>query len=344
MDLTDIKGVGETTANKLTEAGIETIDQLMTRSPREVCDLTGMNSESAADLFARARQALLDNNKKFKLIVRGKEIQKRRADAKLITTGVEALNKLLLGGIETGASTEVYGEFGAGKTQFIHTMLTSVQQLEEKGGLSTPENPAKAAIIDTEHTFRPERIVSIAKRFEIDPDTTVDNIFVARVSNTVEQRMALEELEKLIEKENIKLLVVDSTIGLFRSEYLGRGNLSDRQGAINRFVSLAQHIAEHYNIAVIFSNQVMADPSQMFGDPTKAVGGNVMSHTSTYRIYFKKSGAFRVAVMKDSPHHPDGECMFGVVEGGLVDKAVKEEIMKEAEKTLKKKKKSADDL
>lgn len=336
MELTEIKGVGETTAKKLNSIGIYDVWQLMTRSPREISDLTGMDSEAANDLFERAREALDQDNKT--LIQRGTDIKIKRENAKKITTGSESIDNLLLGGVETGASTEVYGEFGAGKTQFIHTLLCSVQQLEEKGGLSTADKPACAAIIDTEGTFRPERIESISKRFGLDPEKSLQNIIVCKVRNSYEERRALEEIERLIVNENLKLLVIDSTTGLFRSEYIGRGNLSDRQGAINRFVSLAAHIADTYNIAVIFSNQVMADPSQMFGDPKKAIGGNVMAHTSTYRIYFRKSGDYRIAEMKDSPHHPDGECMFGVVEGGIVDKKVKEELLKEEEKALKKKK------
>jgi len=127
----------------------------------------------------------------------------------------------------------------------------------------------------------------------------------------------MEEASKLIEKENIKLIVADSGTGLFRAEYLGRGTLSSRQQKLNHFFHLLVKTAEIYSIAVIVTNQVMHDPGQFFGDPTKAIGGNVVAHTSTYRIYFRKSGKKRVARMVDSPHHPEEEVVFMLTEAGI---------------------------
>ena len=123
----------------------------------------------------------------------------------------------------------------------------------------------------------------------------------------------------MIQENNIKLLVVDSAVGLFRAEYLGRGTLSERQQRLNKFVHLVVRIAETYNCAALATNQVMSSPDTFFGDPTRPIGGNVVAHTSTYRIYFKKSGKKRIARMVDSPHHPEQEVIFTLTEAGVSD-------------------------
>ena len=149
--------------------------------------------------------------------------------------------------------------------------------------------------MDSENTFRPERIVSIAKANGMDPEKALDNIIVARAYNSSHQQLILEEASRMITENNIKLIVSDSAVGLFRSEYLGRGTLATRQQKLNRFVHLLVRLAETYNVASVMTNQVMSSPDQFFGDPTKPIGGNVVAHTSTYRIYFKKSGKKRIA-------------------------------------------------
>ncbi len=221
---------------------------------------------------------------------------------------------MLDGGVESQALTEVYGEFGCGKTQFCHTMCVQVQKPKEEGGLD-----GGALYIDTENTFRPERIVSISKAQGMDPEKVLDNIIVARAYNSAHQILILEECGPVIKESNIKLIIVDSAVGLFRAEYLGRGTLAARQQKLNHFVHLLVRIAETYNCAALATNQVMAAPDVFFGDPTRPVGGNVVAHTSTYRIYFKKSGKKRIARMVDSPHHPEQEVIFALSEAGVVD-------------------------
>ena len=166
---------------------------------------------------------------------------------------------------------------------------------------------------------RQERIVSIAKANGMDPEKALDNIIVARAYNSSHQQLILEEASRMITENNIKLIVSDSAVGLFRSEYLGRGTLATRQQKLNRFVHLLVRLAETYNVASIMTNQVMSSPDQFFGDPTKPIGGNVVAHTSTYRIYFKKSGKKRIARMVDSPHHPEQEVIFALGEEGVTD-------------------------
>lgn len=314
LRLDSLDGVGPVTTKKLMDAGIHSIMDLVVRGPVDVSEVTGMDRETAEKIVTKARQTLMEQGLITKDFVTATEIYKRRQDIGKITTATQCLDQLLDGGVETQALTEVYGEFGSGKTQFCHTICVTVQKPKEEGGLN-----GGVLYIDTENTFRPERIVSIAKAKGMDPEKVLDNIIVARAYNSAHQTLILEEAGPIIEQHNIKLIIADSAVGLFRSEYLGRGTLSDRQQRLNRFMHLLVRTAETYNCAAVATNQVMASPDVFFGDPTKPIGGNVVAHTSTYRIYFKKSGKKRIARMVDSPHHPEEEVIFTVTEAGIAD-------------------------
>ncbi|MEM3144211.1 MAG: DNA repair and recombination protein RadA [Candidatus Nitrosotenuis sp.] len=314
LRLDSLEGVGPVTTKKLTDAGIHNIMDLVVRGPVDVSEVTGMDRETAEKIVTKARHLLMEQGLITKDFVTATEIYKRRQDIGRITTGTQCLDQLLDGGLETQALTEVYGEFGSGKTQFCLTMCVLCQKPKEEGGLG-----GGVLYIDTENTFRPERIVSIAKAKGMNPETVLDNIIVARAYNSAHQTLILEEAGPIIEQHNVKLIIADSAVGLFRSEYLGRGTLSDRQQRINRFMHMLVRTAETYNCAAIATNQVMSSPDTFFGDPTKPIGGNVVAHTSTYRIYFKKSGKKRIARMVDSPQHPEEEVIFAVTEGGIAD-------------------------
>ena len=314
LRLDSLAGVGPVTTRKLNDAGVHSIMDLIVRGPVEVAELTGMDIDTAAKLVEKAREGLVEGGLITKDFVSASELYKKRQNIGRITTGTDCLDTLFDGGVETQALTEVYGEFGCGKTQFCHTMCVQVQKPKAEGG-----QEGGVLYMDSENTFRPERIVSIAKANGMDPEKALDNIIVARAYNSSHQQLILEEASSMINENNIKLIVSDSAIGLFRSEYLGRGTLATRQQKINRFVHLLVRLAETYNIASIMTNQVMSSPDQFFGDPTKPVGGNVVAHTSTYRIYFKKSGKKRIARMVDSPHHPEQEVIFALGEEGVID-------------------------
>ncbi len=312
--LDSLDGVGPVTSKKLNDAGIHNIMDLLVRGPVDIAEITGMEFETAAKLVTKARQQLIESGQIEKEFVSATEIYKRRQDIGKISTGTNALDTLFDGGVETQAVTEVYGEFGSGKTQFCHTMCVIVQKPKEEGGLD-----GGVLYIDTENTFRPERIVSIAKAKGIDPEKALDRIIVAKAYNSSHQELIMQEAGPIIEENHIKLIIVDSAVGLFRSEYLGRGTLSIRQQRLNKFMHLLTRTAETYNIAAIATNQVMASPDTFFGDPTRPIGGNVVAHSSTYRVYFKKSGKKRIARMVDSPHHPEQEVIFTLTEAGISD-------------------------
>jgi len=314
MRLDSLEGVGPVTTKKLTDAGIHNIMDLLVRGPVDVAEITGMDKETAEKIVNKARQQLVEEGLIAKDFVNATEIYKRRQDIGKISTGTSCLDLLFDGGIETQALTEVYGEFGCGKTQFCLTMCVNVQKPKEEGGLN-----GGVLYIDTENTFRPERIVTIAKAQNLDPEKILENIIVARAYNSAHQILILQEAGPVIEENNIKLVIVDSAVGLFRAEYLGRGTLSERQQKLNKFVHLLVRTAETYNCAALATNQVMSSPDTFFGDPTRPIGGNVVAHTSTYRIYFKKSGKKRIARMVDSPHHPESEVIFTLTEAGVSD-------------------------
>ena len=231
------------------------------------------------------------------------------------SSGVRGLDELLEGGVETQAITEFIGEFGAGKTQLCHQLAVMVQLPVEQGGLE-----AKALYIDAEGTFRPERIIQIAKYRKQNPEKTLENIIYARAYNSDHQMLLVDEAKKLIEKENIKLVVVDSLISHFRSEYPGRENLAARQQKLNRHISQLLRLATVYNLAVIVTNQVLASPDVFFGNPLRPAGGNIMAHGCTYRIWLRKGReGKRIARIIDSPKHAEKETVFTITENGVVD-------------------------
>jgi len=314
LALENLAGVGPVTTRKLNDAGIQNIMDLIVRGPVEIAELTGMDIDSSSKICEKAREDLVKGGLIAKDFISASELYKKRQTIGMITTGTDALDTLFAGGIETQALTEVYGEFGCGKTQFCHTMCVQVQKPKAEGGLE-----GGVLYMDSENTFRPERIVSIAKANGMDPEKVLDNIIVARAYNSSHQMLILEEASSLINENNIKLIISDSAVGLFRAEYLGRGTLATRQQKLNKFVHLLVRLAETYNIASLMTNQVMSSPDQFFGDPTKPIGGNVVAHTSTYRVYFKKSGKKRIARMVDSPHHPEMDVIFALGEAGVED-------------------------
>lgn len=354
FDLSDLEGVGPVTKKKLEDAGISTLMDLVVRGPVELEEISSMTSETCEKIVTKARKQLIESGAIVKEFATGSEIYTRRQSVGKISTCTDALDELFGGGIETQAVTEVYGEFGSGKTQLCHTLCVSVQKSKEEGGLD-----GNVLYIDTEGTFRPERIVSIAQAHNMDPIKALDRIIVARAYNSSHQILILEEAGKMIQEENVKLIVSDSTTGLFRSEYLGRGTLAARQQKLGRYIRLLSRIAEAYNCAVVATNQVSSSPDAFFGDPTRPVGGNILAHASTYRIYLRKGGKNkRVAKMVDSPHHAMTEAVFELGEMGVQDtedhlktveknaaKAAKEaeKAAKEAEKEKKKAAKKEND-
>ena len=312
--ITDLPGVGPATANRLIEAGYATLEAIAVATPQELSAAAGIPITTAQRIIKAAREAL---DIRFKTAL---EVKKERMQTRKITTGSRNLDDLLGGGIETKTITEFFGEFGSGKTQICHQVAVNVQLPVEKGGLSTPDKVAKAVYIDTEGTFRWERVEAMSKRWGLDPDEVMSNILYIRAINSDHQMAIVDELFNIVPKENIKLVVVDSVTGHFRAEYPGRENLAARQQKLNRHLHQLSRLAEIYDVAVIITNQVMAKPDVFYGDPTQAVGGHVLYHAPGVRVQLRKSrGNKRIARIVDAPHLPEGEAVFMITDYGVAD-------------------------
>ena len=307
--LTDLPGIGPTTAAKLIEAGYSTLESIAVATPQELSAAVGIPLAAAQRAIKAAREAL---NIVFKTAL---DVKRERLTISKITTGSKSLDDLLGGGVETRTITEFYGEYGSGKTQLCHQLSVNVQLPQEKGGLS-----GKAVYVDSEGTFRWERIEAMARGLDLDPDEVMENILYIRAVNSDHQMAIVEELIELVPEENVKLVVVDSVTGHFRAEYPGRENLAARQQKLNRHLHQLMKLAEIYNIAVVITNQVMARPDVFYGDPTQAVGGHVLYHAPGVRVQLRKSrGNKRIARVIDAPHLPEGEAVFAITEWGIKD-------------------------
>lgn len=310
LSVSDLPGVGPSTAEKLAAAGIDTLLAVAVTSIGVLVEEAGVSEGVARKMIQAARDMMEMGFETADVI-----LEKRQAVNK-IKVGSDAFNEVMGGGFETAAITEMYGEFGSGKTQVAHQLSVNVQLPLDRGGLN-----GKVIYIDTENTFRPERIIQMADKMGLDSNTTLKNIKIARAYNSDHQMLLAEKSEDLLKTGEYKLLVVDSLTAHFRAEFIGRGTLSERQQKLNKHMHTLLKLADMYNVAVIVTNQVMARPNVMFGDPTIAIGGHIVGHSSTFRIYLRKGKkGSRVAKLVDSPNLPENECMFFVNMSGISDK------------------------
>src|SRR3989344_2789095 len=261
----DLPGVGAATAEKLMAVGYTDLMSIAVASPAELIEATGMGDAVAKKLIAIARSNLEMGFES------GDDLLKRREKVQKLKTGSNALDSLLGGGFETGAIVECFGEFGSGKTQIGHTLAVRAQTIEPN---------AVTVYIDTENTFRPERIIQLAKGANLEPEQVLKNIKVARAYNSDHQMLLAEKVEDLIKKQglNVKLVVIDSLTAHFRAEFIGRGTLAERQQKLNKHMHVLAKLADMYNFCVYVTNQVMAKPDMFFGDPTQAIGGHIVAH------------------------------------------------------------------
>jgi DNA repair protein RadA len=314
LEIQDIDGVGPTTAKKLKEAGIVSVMDLAVTSAEQLAVDINSSKESAAAFIMAAQKLLRESNILEKEFVTADFVLEKRKSMLRCSTGSKSLDELLLGGIETQAVTEFYGEFGSGKSQICHTLCAMARQPINEGGLD-----GGVIYIDTEGTFRPERLNQIARARGFDPMWVLKNVSICKVYNSSHLELIIKDLGRYINEFNAKLVIIDSIISLHRAEFAGRGTLADRQQRLNSILHKLIRLAEIFNIVIVITNQVQSSPDTFFGDPTKAAGGNVIGHTSTYRIYLRKSGENRIAKMIDSPYHPYSDIRFTVNEKGIDD-------------------------
>ncbi|MCW3138794.1 MAG: DNA repair and recombination protein RadA [Methanophagales archaeon] len=315
MELEDLPGVGPAIAEKLREAGLNSLEAIAVASPAELVATVEIGEATAAKIINAAREAADIGG-----FETGDKILERRESIGKLTTGSKALDALLGGGLETRAMTEFYGEFGSGKTQIAHQLVVNVQLAPEEGGLS-----GSAIMIDTENTFRPERIKDMAEGVGLDFTEVLKNVHVARAYNSNHQILLVDKAQELADElketeKPVRLLIIDSATAHFRSEYVGRGTLSERQQKINKHLHDALRFGDLNNAVVMITNQVQVRPDAFFGDPTRPIGGHIVGHTATFRIYLRKSkGEKRIARLVDSPNLPEAEAVFSVTKSGIRD-------------------------
>lgn len=309
IPVTDLPGVGPATSHKLKESGLTTIRSIALSSVSDLVNNADIGEKTAQKLIKMCQEQV------GLTFATADALYTERMQLDKISTGSENLDELFGGGIETGSITELYGEFRTGKTQIAHQLCVMVQLPREQGGLG-----AKAAYIDTEGTFRPERIVEIAERFGLDPKEALLNITVGRAYTSDHQINLARDIGAIAREKNIRLVIVDSLTSHFRAEYIGRGTLASRQQNLNQHIHFLLKLAEMHHVAVIVTNQVMARPDFFFGDPTAPVGGHIVAHSCTIRVYLRKSKQTkRVARVVDSPNLPEVEAIFEILADGIHD-------------------------
>ena len=306
----NLPGVGEATLKKLIKAGFGSLESIAYTPPKVIQDSSGLGEKTTEKLIKSSMELL---NIGFKS---AEDVWEHRKNIARITTGSQELDDLLGGGLETGCVTEFFGEFRTGKTQIAHQLCVNVQLPPEKGGLA-----GRALYIDTEGTFRPERIIQMAEGLDLDHNQVLKNIIFGRAYNSDHQIILIKEAANLIKEKNIKLIIVDSLIGHFRSEYVGRGTLANRQQTINGHIHDLLRLCDIYpELGVMVTNQVQSKPDVFYGNPLQAAGGNVVAHGSTIRLYLRKGkGEQRVAKIVDAPHLPEGEAVFSITENGITN-------------------------
>lgn len=305
-DISDLPNVGPVSAGKLRDAGMDTLVSIAVSSPDQLSELSGLSEVQARKIIQIAR-----NNVGFNYITGDVlEEEYKNKNFQIKTNSVE-LDKLYGGGLESGGIHEGYGKASSGKSQLGFQLCVNVQE-------QYPDS--KVIFVDTEGTWRPQRIRQMAEARKLNAINILKNIYVIKPFNTDMQLFAFEKAEELIKKEgNIKLIVLDSLLNHFRNDYQARGKLADRQQKLNKHLHHLNKIAQIYNVVIYYSNQVMMNPAIMYGNPVTPVGGEVLAHQSTTRVYLSKSAKGITAKMVDSSSLPSGECMFQVTEKGLED-------------------------
>lgn len=303
-ELINIKGLGEKSIEKLEEAGIATYLSLATKSPSEVSVMCGLSENKARAIIKECRNQL---SLGFEKAI---DYAKKRDSIKKISTGCSDLDDVLGGGFESKALTEVYGKTGSGKTQLSHLMV--VRALLEK-------KDNKGILIDSESTFRPSRIKDMSEAVGLDYNDVMNRIFVTRSFNVDHQMLLVDEIEKMLQNDNtFRILVIDSLTSHFRADYSGRGELAPRQQKLNKHLHQLLKLADLYNLVIIVTNQVVSDPSIMYGNPEKPIGGNILSHSATSILYIRPAAKGTwCAKLVDSPDMAASECKYIITKNGF---------------------------
>jgi len=288
--------------------GIITVEQLATSSLKDIACLSGFGEKTARRIIELAQKALLPN-----FFMTAKEYyEKVYKNIDFLTTGSRKVDELIGGGIQTRNVTEVWGERGIGKTQLCMQLAVNCQLPKDRGGLD-----GSCLYVDSENNFIPQRVVQMAKHVGVsDP---LDKIIIAPCFTSTHQRFILDVMPRKIEENNVRLIIVDSLIAHFRSEYVGRESLAERQQLLNQYIGKLRHYARTYNLAVVYTNQAITNPTP-FGRDIKPAGGNITGHGGTPNLWIRRGkGNIRIIRLCKSPFLPEGEAIFRITEKGIED-------------------------
>jgi DNA repair protein RadA len=318
LQLEDLPGVQPHLISKLKQAGVNSVLDLAASTPNELVEAgyegnaISADTETISELVLKAKKALADSGALINEFSTADQVLERRKSLVRYTTGSKSLDDFLKGGIESQAITELTGEFGSGKSQICHTLCVTAA-VNKQGPINS------IIFVDTENTFRPERIHQIAEARGLDSEEIMKKVFVCKMVNSAQLEVLIRNLGKYIEEYKAKLVIVDSIISLHRAEYTGRETLAERQQRLNVMLHKLIRLSEIYNVAVVLTNQVQASPDSTFGGSNSLIasGGNIMAHACTYRIFLRKAGRDRIAVMVDSPHHAYSQVKFTISERGV---------------------------
>ncbi|EGG23414.1 putative DNA repair protein [Cavenderia fasciculata] len=309
--LQDVNGITAADIKKLQEAGLNTVQSIVHSTKKMLCAIKNISETKADKLIAEAMKIFKTGFTSASLV------NQARKQIIHLTTGSKELDNLLDGGFEAGSITELFGEFRTGKTQICHTLCVTCQLSINQGG-----GEGRALYIDTEGTFRPERLLEIAERFGLDGESVLNNVAYARAYNTDHQLQLLVQASAMMSESRYSLLIVDSATALYRTDYSGRSELSDRQRHLARFLRGLQRLADEFGIVVIITNQVVAtvDGSVFNANPIKPIGGHIIAHASTTRLSLRKGkGENRICKVYDSPSLPEEEKQFAIYGYGIGD-------------------------
>ena len=306
-------GINAADLKKLKEAGIHSAMAVMYTTKKDLCNIRGM-SDTKVEKIQEAARKLTEAG-----FVSGVEFMRTKLAQRFhITTGASQVDKLLGGGIESSSITEMFGEFRCGKTQICHSLAVLCQLPVAQGG-----GGGKVCYIDTENTFRPDRIQTIASCYNMDPSQVLSNVMYARCLNSDHLWQLLVCAAARMAEEKFALLIIDSIMAPFRVDFSGRGELAERQQILGRFMAKLQKISEEFNIAVVITNQVMSDPAAAMtfaANPPKPIGGHIMAHFSTTRLALRKGRAEqRIMKIYDSPCLPEGDAVYEICAKGIMD-------------------------
>ena len=356
--LEDVPGIGPVSQKALAKAGFYTTFQIVCKNPTWLKEVCNMDRNKANESFAYMKKKLIDAGLLNKQEFSAKTLLEERKKIPRLSTGSKKIDALLDGGLESGMITMLYGEEGAGKTQNSHNWVVQCLRPQSEGGFAEEGKELPNVLyIDTENTFRPERIVSILSgkkmipssiptklqkkltdnkillkeelkelqdakdAMEKDSGDFLDHIIVQKASDATQQMALIQNAVASIYPMNIKLVVIDSGTALFRNAYLGRGNMKTRIDLMNEMVTDCKALAENCHVPVIFVNQIYNAPEEQYGlDPDKPYGGHIIGHSIPYFLKVMKSGAThrKMRVVK-SPKDDQSDCKFDIVAGGIAD-------------------------